>query len=314
MNRKRTHTILLLLFFVLLCTNRGFSGGWTQGKGHFYAKFSVLNFSNSSTFNVHGQKLPNIHSEFMGALGGVFKQGTFKSQGFSFYTEVGISPRVDIIVGLYGATLQNKWQFSKGANPDIVQKNQGLVSFTGGAKINLIDKPLIFSLKLTALIPTYQNNLGALNIEPEDLDFFDNTPALGNGAVVFALTPQFGYAFKTIPIWLELESGIRLRSKLFSDEIPLFLQAGYSLKNHTFLAVSLNLVKSLGNGDWPNFYRNDIGKGPYVINDQEFVDLGLSAGKKLFRMFWAEASYLKTLSGKRMPAGQSITLGLAIKH
>ncbi len=297
----------------LLCKD-GIAGAWPNGKGHFYAKISHLRFSNQQTFNEQGTKRQNISPDFLGALGGVFEEGTFESAGFSFYGEAGVSSRIDVIFQLYSATIRNKWRFAKEGNPDIVQENQGLQTLTVGMKYNFFTTPVIFSVRVLGSVPTYRNNQKELNIEPEDLDFYDNHPALGNGAATLSITPQLGYAFKHLPLWLELEGGIRFRANLFSDELPFRLQLGYKFRDSIYLATSVDAVRSLGNGAWPNFFRNEIGKGPFLINDQEHLNVSMNAGFAVFGPVWLEAEYVKTVTGKRTPAGQTFNFGISVKH
>ena len=200
------------------------AGGWNQKKGEGYFSLNQ-SFLRTNTFKDRdGNSVP------------IRTLGTFTT---SLYSAYGVHDRLTLIAYVPFFT-RNTFNALEGRTSGMELEqgaaNNGFGDIDLGFQVGILqNKPVAISASVYLGIPTGESNddLGLLTGDGEFNQYFK---------------VDVGYGFK-FGAWVNGAIGFNQRTNGFSDEFRYDFEFGYILKQRLLLALKLNAVESLLNGD-----------------------------------------------------------------
>jgi hypothetical protein len=159
-------------------------------------------------------------------------------------------------------------------------------------------------------LPLYDNATGVLRMEPGNADFYDDRIPLGNGTIDVDLSVGGGTSWSWG--WALLEAGGRVRNRLYSAALPGRLQVGVRPVQPIAVWASADSQLSLGNGDAPDFYIDEWGKGPLVVDNQSFLGASVGFSVDATETVALFATGSRVITARRYPLLTSFTGGLVV--
>ncbi|KAA3654306.1 MAG: hypothetical protein DWQ10_17890 [Calditrichaeota bacterium] len=193
--RKPVRALRLLFVFLIGSAPVLQGGAWTQSKGHFYSKLTLINLNSTQRFAIDGNPT----------------RGEFDDLALYFYGEYGITDNWTITisnpvsknsVGTYGSFRGTTRSFFAG-DVEI------------GLKRSILKGPVVVSAVVGSKIPLFYET--------------DAKPPLGTGKTDLDAKLLVGTSFYPIPAYMTGDIGYRHRSSQFEDEINYNFEAGYTL-------------------------------------------------------------------------------------
>ncbi len=292
------------------------AGPWVKEQGGLYTRIGYDYYRASGAFDAEGQRADMSDERFLSHLGGVFESGTFSSHTASLYAEVGIGFHLEVFGSLPVSYASNRWDFALGESEDIVQANAGFGDATAGLRVGGKVNSLAGSLSLAIRAPLYDNHPEVLNQETGNTDFYDDKVPLGQGTidVDLAAAGGSGWNLNGVNGWASLEQTVRFRNRDYATAFPGMAQVG--VKPVEPLALMLNVLWQLtaDNGEQPDFYFDDYGKGPTIIDRQHYLKVGVQAMFDVREGLALEAGAGATVLGARTAAGWNAGLGVSYRR
>ncbi len=252
------------------------AGAWSQKKGHYYSKFSIIFYNADQAFDADGRKR---HLSDM--------DDTFESSQTFFYLEYGLSKRLTLISQLSSGTLTSENNMER-------QRTTDVGDFDIGGKYQLTDGPVILAPYATLKLPAGYDKLAQ--------------PPLGTGEADFEMRLLAARSLHPLPIYLGAESGYRWRGGPFSNQIPYFFELGGTPHEKVFLKLYLEgkntLTSGSGNKDAMDSMSTQVSEG-------DFTKIGFNASYHVSGVLWADLLFDQIFTGKNVGAGRSVGFGLS---
>ncbi len=304
------------MWLTLAVTGTAMAGPWVKERGHLYTRVGYDHYRASQAFDAEGQRAPMSDERFLSHLGGVFDSGTFASHTASFYGDVGLGWHLEAFGSIPVSRVSNTWSFAQGDSADIVQTNAGFGDVVGGLRVGGTWQGWAGSLGVSVRAPLYDNHPDVLNQESGNTDFYDDKVPMGQGTTDVDLTAAggSGWSLGSVNGWASLEQSVRFRDRDYATAFPGMLQVG--VKPIEPLAVMANAFWQLtaNNGEQPDFYFDQYGKGPSIIDRQHYLKLGLAAMFDVREGLALEAAAGLTALGARTAAGWNIGCGVSYRR
>lgn len=205
--------LLFSMNFLFITNSIVQAGAWTQSKGHFYSKLTLIQLNSTQRFSVDSKPT----------------RAEFDDLATYFYLEYGVTdkwtlsisnPVVKNSVGNYGSYRGTTRSFLAG-DIDL------------GLKRQILSGPVVVSALLGAKIPLFYE--------------IDDRPPLGTGEFDFDAKLLIGTSLYPIPAYFTGDIGYRQRGSQFKDEINFNFEAGYTLFKKYLARVVLNGIRSTSN-------------------------------------------------------------------
>jgi hypothetical protein len=304
--------LLLAALILLVSVHDAKAGPWLHQPGSLYARLGYSGFFSTQAFDEKGSLASMSDSRYMGHLGQLFQSGLYAGHALTAYLEVGVLPYLELFGSVPVVFAQTDWQ---GPGFAIKQSNSGGGELELGARTGLsFLSRFASSLSVSVKLPLYDNAPEKLNTQPGNSDFYDDRVALGEGTIDVNLALAGGVSWYPLPLWTTLELGARIRNRDFATGFPGSLQFGYKPIERLALMLNANWLLTADNGTQPNFYLDDYGKGPTVIDGQSYLKLSFSLMFDIWRKLALEASVGRVVAGRRTAAGTMVGAGLSYRR
>ncbi|RMD88791.1 MAG: hypothetical protein D6813_11555 [Calditrichaeota bacterium] len=212
-------SVYFTLLFLMLMNQAGFTGAWTQKKGHFYSKLSFLRFRSQEQFLLNGDR------ERLGDNGRVTDFGIY------FYLEYGWMDKLTLIGSIPFKTIN----FSC-ATTGCDHTTTGIGDIYTGFRYNLSDNNWIVSVQSGVKFSTgYETDETKLN----------SAPPLGDGQTDIDFRLLFGKSILKYKGYINIDVGYRARSGEPVDEIPYAFEGGITLTPKYMLIGQIYGVRSI---------------------------------------------------------------------
>ena len=214
----------------------------------------------------------------------------------------------------FGGFWPGKWTFAQGQAPPIQQKNAGFGDAMVGLRGGYTGGAFAGSLGTSVTLPLYNNDPEVLNMGTGNSDFYDDIVPLGQGTIDVHIDLALGVSLHPVPMWLALNSGVRVRNRQYATVLPGAFQVGYKPVEEVALMLNTEWSAALKNGEQPKFYFDEYGKGPTIIDGQSSVKLGLAGMVDVWKTLAVEASVSAPVVGQRTAAGIGVGVGVSYRN
>jgi hypothetical protein len=220
--------IIHINLFLTIWTQSLWAGAWTQKKGQFYSKISLLRFESSSQYLLNGDRER------------LADNGKVVDLGFYYYLEYGLYDNLTFITSAPFKTLN----FSC-ATTGCDHTTTGLGDIYGAFRYRLSQKNWVVSVQAGIKIaPGYQTDEEQLN----------SAPPLGDGQTDVDFHLLIGRSIFNYHGYITMDFGYRARSGEPVDEIPFAMELGANLTKNYLLIGQLYGVRSIsGKQGQPDF-------------------------------------------------------------
>ena len=287
------HAVPLLLIVASLCAHVPAvqAGAWSQQKGHYYAKFSGIFYSANEVYNDMGRRQ---------AMGGEDDEFT-GSQGF-LYLEYGLMDRLTLIGQASGGRLTS-------TNLRRQERTRGIGDVDIGLKYQLTDGPIVLAPFATIKVPTGYHE--------------DYAPPLGTGEVDLEFRLLAARSLYPLPLYIGIESGYRVRGGPYSNQIPYFVEVGWTPHKSVFLKgfvegkdTRVASVEDLGlvGGNELQDLLDGIATGSVTVSEGDFTKIGFNGAYNLAGPVWIDLLLERAIRGENIGAGASWGLGLSYSY
>jgi hypothetical protein len=283
------------------------AGVWVREPGAGYVQVALCHQESGQVYLPAEGLVPQTDEALLGTIAPLFDDGRFAATDLGGYAEVGVGHGFEVYGSLPVRWVQNRWSFAEGSYPDIVQGNGGLGDLVVGGRFGRTWGGFAASAYAGARVPLYSNAPQRLNLEAGNSDFEDDQVPLGQGS--FDLDVGGGVGYGLAHGWGLAEFGVRARTRQLSTAVPVRLQLGVKPIDDLAVWVGADLLASLGDGAAPDFYRDEWGKGPIVIDNASSLQLGAGGILEIHDGFGVIATLSHTVWGVRFPALTSATVG-----
>lgn len=294
MAMRRIIPVCMLFFAFIFCAKDAFAGAWTVPKYRVWSEMYLKWDWSKDTFNESTERT---------SAGDHVKN--FRNWEFVMEPkfEYGVT---DWFTGLF--SLEYKEAHYKEYDRPInwgtfVRKNHGLTNIKFGARVRLIDNPLIVSTQTKIFMyPGY-------GIDHGDDAAYHNQPGIGYGDNAVEQRVLIGKTYAIpitqsykLPWYFGAETGYRWRSGPVCNDIPYFIETGVWPRPWLLIKTELDGYKTQGGTG-----SIKTGYGIWRIGGvwQVFGDSVLRQGDKLFNI---EFQYGMTLWGKNTNDAQELVL------
>jgi protein XagA len=253
---------IFLIISLFLLTSPLYAGGpWPAGKGHGYLKLSQRAIVANSFFNLNGEIIP------------ITTTGLFTT---SVYGEYGLSDRFTLRANVpvfFRATL-NEVRYEPSGRVEPGDQLNSLGDIDLGFSYAIIrNKPFVLGVTVQAGIPTGNPAGGETGLLQS-----------GDGEFNQLVKIDAGYSFYPKPFYISGSAGINNRTRGFSEEAHVQIEAGATFAKKFLLILKTSTVRSFKNGDAPlamtGIFSNNT---QYLSFGPEFnylprPNIGISAG------------------------------------
>ena len=201
----------ILTAFCILAVSQSmvFAGAWSQKKGHFYTKFTLIYAKANKVF---GSDVPV----------------SFNDYSVYFYGEYGLLDRLTVSISSPSVKRSsNELNFVRGTTKGLLAGD-----VEAHLKYQFLDKPFVTAFSVGTKIPVVYST--------------DDTPPLGNGEMDFDLKLLLGTSFYPVPLYMTADIGYRKRGGNFIDEIHYNFEMGYTVAKTFLLRVAANGIIDTG--------------------------------------------------------------------
>jgi len=293
---RTSHFALYILISLFTLNPQSISAGaWTLKKGHFWGKITGMAQATTEEYVAVGGagREPDIARIYEpGERARYRENGHYDSRALFIDIFYGVTDRFDL--GVQIPFFRQKFE-NVGFRP--VSIASGFSDIRGFAKVNVIQKPLVATLKLGFKAPTgnFQNQDGIIPV--------------GEGQWDFDIIAQAGRSFWPIPLYTNFDLGYRLRLKNDAisrdpgDEWFFNAEVGYNPTSKLLLALKIEGIRGKPSRVFNLELSRDVKRityfaptlliGPYQNLSFE-SSLRISAGGRNFpagRMWVAGISY-----------------------
>jgi hypothetical protein len=192
------HCFYWLVLFILL-PHTAYAGAWTLAKGHLWGKITGMAQSTNEEYVAVGGagREPDLNRLYEpGDRAHYRENGHYNSQALFIDLFYGLNDRIDFGVQIpyYRREFENV-----GFRPTNIASGFG--DMRGLAKINILQNPVVGTIKFGTKIPTgkFQNQDGIISA--------------GEGQWDFELITQIGRSFWPFPLYANIDLGYRFRMK-----------------------------------------------------------------------------------------------------
>ncbi len=286
--------VIRLLALCALLPQTAYAGAWTLKKGHFWGKVTGMTQSTTEEYVAAGGagREPDLNRVYESGDRARYREnGHFSSHAIFMDVFYGLNDRADI--GIQLSFYRHKFE-NVGFRPANVASGFGDVR--GWAKINIVQDPVVGTLKFGFKVPTgkFQNRDGIIPV--------------GEGQWDFDAGVQMGRSFWPLSIYTNVDLGYRRRAKNSAidrapgDEWFFNAEVGYSPVHKLFLVLKLEGIR---------------GKPPRVLN----LELPSEARRVTYfaptlligpyQNLSFETAVRITAGGRNFPAGYTWTAGIS---
>jgi hypothetical protein len=270
-----------LLFFALcaIClTSTAYAGAWTQKQGGYYFKLAANSLEAHSDFDADG--------------GRVTKPAMGQLQDFNLaaYIEYGLRERLTLVASTPYKRLSDRRTFATGIGRE---RDSHLADLEMRLRWRWRQQPAVISLAAGAKIP-----LGYKIRQ-------DSNVPLGTDEIDADIRLLLGRSLYPFPGYLTGELGYRRRGGSFSDEIFTTLEGGISWQRFLFKST-ISSLHTLGS-------CNSVGQAG-LIGDQNIFKVAPGAIYRISDRIEASLDLFHIASGCNTTTGNTLSLGLALKH
>ncbi len=245
------------------------AGVWVRERGSVYLQTSLQHSVSERAFDPDGVLRESVDEVFMGDDAPVFDEGRSATTDLVTYGEIGLGNGFEIVGSLPVRVTSGRYSFASGLAPDVVNGQVGFGDAAAGARFGKVIHSSALSVLAAVRLPLYDNDHEVLRTQAGNSDFYDDRVPLGNGTIDFDLSAGAGTSWGWG--WALLEVGGRLRNRQYSAVLPGRIQVGFHPIDRVSAWLGADGAWSLGNGAAPDFYVDEYGKGPTVVDDQSFV-------------------------------------------
>ncbi len=223
---------------------------------------------------------------------------TIKTAGVyitSLYGEYGLSDKLTAVayVPVFFRNTINEQQFTLSPNVEEADEANSFGDMNIGLQYGILKKgPFVLSTSLILGVPTGQTDGGDTQILQS-----------GDGEFNQMLRLHAGYSFYPAPFYAAAYVGVNNRTKDFSEEFRLGLEAGAGWKSW-FFALKMDWVESFANG---NAESSQTG---IFSNNTEYISFGPEVGYQLGAGFGISASAFGAFKGQNILANPAYFVGL----
>lgn len=285
------------------------AGVWVHAPGAGYAQLVLGHQGAGRVWLPGGTVVEQTDEALLGAIAPLFDDARFSSTEVSAYGELGVLRGFEVFGSVPIRFVQNRWSLAAGTYPDIVHENAGLGDVVVGARVGRTWTGLAASGYANIRAPLYNNRPPTLNVAPGNADFEDDRVPLGPGTLDVDVGGGLGYGLRVG--WGLAEVGVRLRSSQMSTMVPARVQVGVKPIPRVAAWVGADLTASLGDGAAPDFYRDEWGKGPVVIDNTSSLVVGAGTIIEIHQGMGVIATLSRVVWAVRFPALTSGTIGVS---
>ena len=287
------------------------AGVWVRERGGVYLQTSVQHSRSERSYGPDGVLRESVDEVFMGDDAPVFDEGHTATTDLVTYGELGLGHGFELVGSLPVRIASGRYSFASDLAPDVVNGHVGFGDAALGARFGRVIRSSALSVLAAVHLPLYDNDHEVLRTQAGNSDFYDDRVPLGNGTVDFDLSAGAGTSWGWG--WALLEAGGRIRNRQYSAAIPGRIQVGFRPIHPVALWLGADGVQSLGNGRAPDFYVDEWGKGPTVVDDQSYVagTIGASVDATERLGFYAGGS--RVIAASSYPLLTSISAGVILK-
>jgi hypothetical protein len=298
-----------VLGIALLASTRAWAGPWVHPAEVGFFELSASWQMDSRMWDPAGELLPVADETYLSQLSGVFDRGRYDALDLTAYGEMGLGSGIEVAGSLPARYARQTWEFARGSAHPVVQPNAGLGDAYLAVRYGIQPGPAI-SLTVGARAPLYDNAPAELGTEPGNSDFYDDRVSLGAGVTALEPVLAIGSSLAGSRAWVQGDVGARLRNRKYSAMIPSHLQVGAASGRLTGW-VGAELQLSLHDGAAPDFFTDVYGKGPLVVDGQEWASVDAGALIRASGPWKIAVGASRTVWGRSFPLVSSVRAGVA---
>jgi len=260
--------------------------GWTQPRGHGYYKLGIRHVSATRFYEPGGNTIPIP---------------TLRTYTVSFYGEHGLTDRLTLVayVPFYDRITLNRQ----------VGRESGFEFFEGDAVSGIADADLGLRIGLVQNRPTVVSAGFKVGL-PLGRDEQENGLLTGDGEWNQTVTLGAGHSFYPAPAYAKAAAGFNNRTRGYSDEVVYLVEGGYTFRQAVTLAVRIQGVASLKNGDDAVLG----GTGGLYANNQQYLAYGLEVGYTHRDAYGISFSVEGATLAENVLAAPAFSVGLFVKR
>jgi|GEM_PF-2122443 len=281
----------LVILLILLAYQDGYTGAWTQKRGHFFNKVGLLRFDSSSQYLLNGDEQPLSNN---GQVIDVTFYDYFEYGLFDDLTFVGTIPvkRVSFSCAIEGCG----------------RSTSGLSDIYAGFRYKLAESSWITSIQAGIKLATGYET---------DEQKLDTAPPLGDGQADVEFRLLLGRSIANGGGYLNLDAGFRARSGEPVDEVPFAVEAGIRLTKSYMLIGKIHGVRGIKeDDDQQNFtivngrIENFVGTGAL----EDFVKAQAQLIYNLTSTIDISFEFDQVVTGRNTSQASTVGIGLAIHN
>ncbi len=291
LTRKTIWIAVLTVLGSLISTEAGYSGAWTQARGHFYYKLSAIRFKASTQYLLDGERIPLANN------------GEVTDLSVYSYLEYGLRDALTLVLA---APLKKTTFDCAIAGCNKSSTGVGDVSFG-----------LRYRLSNTVWVVSLQTDLKVATAYETNEDVLDSAPPLGDGQTDFDVHVLVGRSILNYRGYINVDVGYRARAKAPVDEIPFALEAGFNLTKDYVLSALLHGVRGISDDSGQqNFQiingkvRNFVGTGAL----EDFTRAQLQLTYRIASRVDLSFSFDRVLSGRNTSRASTAGVGVAFHN
>jgi len=278
MQKRIIINLIPAIGMVVLNATALFAGAWTQGKNSSYHRVAGNYYFADKEFDRDGD------SRSM-AFG-----GEFTDFNLSYYGEYGLFDELTIFASIYYKDIQREDDYFK-------YETSGIGDMDLGARYLLHNSNIgVFSAQGLVKIPEFYNE--------------DDALPLGNGQYDYEIRLLYGRSlWPTLPGYMNLEAGYRLRSEDPGDEFRYLVEVGSDLGKNFYARAKLDTIVGMDNADdTVDSFGNPTGTLEY-----DLAKLDATIGYQVTKSWGIELEYTPALWGENTAKGETWTIAFVFQ-
>ena len=176
------------------------------------------------------------------------------------------------------------------------ERTRGIGDVDIGVKYQLTNGPVVLAPYLTVKVPTGYHD--------------DYVPPMGTGDADLEFRLLAARSLYPLPLYVGVESGYRIRGGPYSNQIPYFVEVGWTPHKRVFL-------KGFAEGkDTRVGSVEDLGLvgGSATVSEGDFTKIGFNGAYNLAGPVWIDLLLESAIRGENIGAGASWGLGLSYSY
>lgn len=288
---RKSGLVLLTVMCISIWANLVLAGAWTQKKGHYYSKFSILRFRSTSQYLLNGEQ------QDLADNGRVLDLGAY------FYLEYGLYDNLTIISSIPFKRLN----FSC-ATAGCDNTSTGLGDIYAGFRYRLAKNSWIIAVQSgIKFVPGYETDEKQLN----------SAPPLGDGQTDIDFHLLLGHSILNYHGYVNFDLGYRARSDEPVDEIPFALELGVNLAKEYLLIGQIYGVTSISEKQGQEDFRVIDGKIENFVGTgavEDFLKAQLQLVYRINSRFDLSFVFEQVLNGRNTSHASILGGGIAIHN